>query len=139
MKDSPPHSPRGGDEHDNGLGVQLADPCTYNLLKQFVKENRQNETPAEMVLWKFLRGDQLGVHFRRQHIIGDYIADFVCLPLRLIIELDGGYHHLPSQQRSDVERTEWLKSKGFKVIRFSNEEVLGGIESTINKIKRHII
>ena len=89
---------RKGEEHDKGLGVQMADPCLYGLLKQFVKENRKNETMAEMVFWKFLRGDQLGVHFRRQHIIGDYIADFVCLPLRLIIELDGGYHQLPTQQ-----------------------------------------
>lgn len=116
----------------------MADPWLYGLLKQFVKENRQNETVAEMVIWKFLRGDQLGVHFRRQHIIGDYIADFACLPLRLIIELDGGYHQLPTQQRSDEERTEWLETKGYTIIRFSNEEILGDIEGTINRIKEYI-
>lgn len=147
MKGSPPQSPRRGEElspsrqftkHDEGLGAQLADPCMYGLLKQFVKENRQNETPAEMILWKFLRSDQLGAHFRRQHIIGDYIADFACLPLRLIIELDGGYHELPTQQVNDEERTKWLENKGFKVIRFSNEEVLGDIEGTIIKIKTYI-
>ncbi len=91
-----------------------------------------------MILWKFLRSDQLGAHFRRQHIIGDYIADFACLPLRLIIELDGGYHELPTQQVNDEERTKWLENKGFKVIRFSNEEVLGDIEGTIIKIKTYI-
>ncbi len=91
-----------------------------------------------MVLWKFLRSNQLGAHFRRQHIIGDYIADFACLPLRLIIELDGGYHELPTQQVNDEERTKWLENKGFKVIRFSNEEVLGDIEGTIIKIKTYI-
>jgi len=91
-----------------------------------------------MILWKFLRSDQLGAHFRRQHIIGDYIADFSCLPLRLIIELDGGYHELPTQQVNDEERTKWLENKGFKVIRFSNEEVLGDIEGTIIKIKTYI-
>ena len=151
MKGSPPQSPqrgeeatpahqatRKGEEHDKGLGIQMADPCLYGLLKQFIKENRQNETPAETVLWKFLRSDQLGVHFRRQHIIGDYIADFACLPLRLIIELDGGYHELPTQQMNDKERTKCLESKGFKVIRFSNEEVLGDIEGTIIKIKTYI-
>ncbi len=91
-----------------------------------------------MILWKFLRSDQLGAHFRRQHIIGDYIADFACLPLRLIIELDGGYHELPTQQVNDEERTKWLENKGFKVIRFSNEKVLGDIEGTIIKIKTYI-
>ena len=137
-KEQSPRFSRRGEEHDKGLGIQIADPCLYGLLKQFVKENRQNETTAEMVFWKFLRGDQLGVHFRRQHIIGDYIADFACLPLRLIIELDGGYHQLPTQQMNDAERTKWLESKGFFVMRFTNEEVLGDIDGTINKIRKYI-
>jgi very-short-patch-repair endonuclease len=135
---APSQPPPKGEEHDKGLRVQLADPYLYDLLKQFAKENRQNETLAEMVLWKFLRGDQLGIHFRRQHIIGEFIADFICLPLRLIIELDGGYHQLPTQQINDAERTDWLESKGFKVIRFSNEEIIGDIEGTINKIRKYI-
>ena len=80
----------------------------------------------------------MGVNFRRQHIIGDYIADFVCLPQKLIIELDGGYHQLPSQQLSDEERTVWLNNKGFKVLRFSNEEVIGNIEGTLEAIKENI-
>ena len=116
----------------------MADPTLYGLLKQFAMENRKIETLAEMVLWKFLRGKQLGINFRRQHIIGDYIADFVCLPQRLIIELDGGYHQLPSQIISDEERTVWLESKGYRVVRLTNEEVLGDIEGTIIKIKTYI-
>ncbi len=121
-----------------GLNIQLADPFLYGLLKQFVKENRHHETQAETVLWRFLREDRLGVHFRRQHIIGPFIADFVCLPQRLIVELDGGYHQLPDQQINDEDRTIWLESQGFKVIRFTNEEVIGDLENTIRIIKENI-
>ena len=130
--------PRGEEGRNEGLRLQLADPTLYSLLKQFVKENRNNETQAEMVLWNFIRGNQLGAHFRRQHIIGPFIADFACLPLRLIIELDGGYHQLPTQQISDSERTKWLEDKGFSVVRFLNEEVLADIEGTIQRIKNII-
>jgi very-short-patch-repair endonuclease len=80
-----------------------------------------------------------GGHFRRQHIIGQYIADFACLSHKLIIELDGVYHQLPNQQISDEERTEWLESKGFYVLRFTNEEVIGDTEKVLNKIKNYII
>ena len=97
------------EEKPKGLQSQLADPISYGLLKQYVKENRRKETQAESILWKYLRMDQLGVHFRRQYIIGNYIADFACLAKRLIIEIDGGYHQLPTQQVSDAERTEWLE------------------------------
>ena len=113
-----------------------ADPILYGLLKEFTKKNRQRETAAESILWRFLRNGQLGVHFRRQHIVGTFIADFVCLPKKVIIELDGGYHQLPDQQISDQERTEWLEGKGFKVIRFTNDEVIGNTEGVINKIKK---
>lgn len=123
---------------DRGLNYQLADSSLYGLLKQFVKKNRKDETPAESVLWRFLRNDQLGVHFRRQHIIGEYIADFACLPKRLIIEVDGGYHQLPTQQISDSKRTAWLEKKGFKVVRFTNEEILFNTDNTIKKIREYI-
>ena len=115
-----------------------ADPILYGLLKELAKKNRQRETAAERILWRFLRNGQLGVHFRRQHIVGTFIADFVCLPKKVIIELDGGYHQLPDQQISDQERTEWLEGKGFKVIRFTNDEVIGNTEGVINKIKKEL-
>jgi len=104
----------------------------------FVKENRKYGTEAEVILWKYIRNRQLGVNFRRQHIIGDYIADFVCLSSKLIIELDGKYHQLPDQQISDEVRTRWLESKGFKVIRFTNEEIAGNIKEVINHIRDYI-
>ena len=119
-------------------GYYTADPSLYDLLKEFAKQNRKKETMAEMVLWRCLRGEQLGVNFRRQHIIGPFIADFVCLPKRLIIEIDGGYHQLPEQVTSDEERTAWLESKGFTVIRFTNEQVLSDTNNTIDRIKEII-
>lgn len=115
-----------------------ADVLCYDLLKGFAKHNRLHATPAESVLWDFLRGNRLGKPFRRQHIIGMFIADFVCLPSMLIIELDGKYHSVPQQQISDDERTEWLEHQGFKVIRFTNDEVMCNTEYVLNIIKEKI-
>jgi very-short-patch-repair endonuclease len=116
-----------------------AAPYIYKLLKEFARENRAKPTEAEMVLWRELRGNQLGVTFRRQHIIGEYIADFVSLSTKIIIELDGRYHSLPEQQISDEERTQWLKQHGFKVIRFTNEQVLCDIDNVLLTIKKNMI
>lgn len=117
---------------------QTAVPLLYPLLKEYARHNRNNPTPAEELLWNYLSSDGLGVTFKRQHIIGDCIADFVCLPNSLIIELDGGYHQLPQQQRNDAARTEWLEEKGFTVIRFSNEDVLKNIEHVLEIIKEKL-
>jgi PncC family amidohydrolase len=112
-----------------------ADPFTYGLLREFVKANRSNSTEAEDALWQQLRGKQLAKYkFRRQHIIGKYIADFVCLPERLIIEVDGLIHQLPSNRESDEERIQWLASQGYHVIRFTNEQVLHHLDDVLNKI-----
>ena len=80
----------------------------------------------------------MGAHFRRQHPVFGYIPDFVSLEHRIIIEIDGGYHQLPTQQLSDAERTVWLEKMGFKIIRFTNEEVLFNLEETIRIIKENI-
>ena len=115
-----------------------ADPLLYNLLKDFAKKNRNNPTEAERVLWMFLKGSNLGKPFKRQHVIGQYIVDFVCLPAKLIIELDGGYHQLPQQQINDEERQIWLESQGFTVLRFTNEEVFGDIDNVLQTIEEKI-
>ena len=120
-------------------GYEMADPITYSLLKEFSNKNRQKPTEAESILWNLLKGNFFGCHFRRQHIIGPFIADFACLKKKLIIEIDGGYHQLPEQQTSDKERTEWLGSKGFKVLRFSNEEVTFNTQRVLECIKTYII
>ena len=112
-----------------------ADVIEYPLLWAFAKENRNNPTEAERLLWFYLSNKQLGVRFRRQHIIGQYIADFACLDKMLIIELDGGYHSLPEQQISDEQRTADLQEKGYRVIRFTNEELFNGIDIILTKIK----
>ncbi len=95
-------------------------------------------TPAEPVLWECLRNKNLGVRFRGQHPIYDYIPDFVCLEKELIVEVDGGYHFIGNQKVSDEERTYYLNQYGFEVIRFTNEEVLGSIDNVLNKIKEVI-
>ena len=116
------------------LEFKTADPCWYELLKEYSREHRQKPTEAEAVLWEFLRKRQLGQPFRRQHIIGDYIADFTCIPSKLIIELDGGYHQIPEQQDCDAERQQWLVSQGFTVIRFTNEEIINDIDNVLYTI-----
>lgn len=112
-----------------------ADVMQYPLLWAFAKENRNNPTEAEKLLWVYLSNKQLGFRFRRQHIIGRYIADFACLEKTLVIELDGGYHSLPEQQISDEQRTADLQELGYRVIRFTNEELFNGIDLVLNKIK----
>ncbi len=84
---------------------------------------RKNPTESERALWKHLRLRQLGGwKFRRQHPLGPYIVDFVCLEKRLVIELDGGQHS--EQTLYDTERTAWLETQGFQVLRFWNNQVL---------------
>ena len=106
----------------------------YALLKDFAKQNRKNATLAESRLWEQIRNKNLGVEFRRQHIIADFIADFVCLDRMLIIEIDGGYHSERKQIEDDEIRTERLNRLGFQIIRFTNEKVLFDIECVLQEI-----
>lgn len=112
-----------------------ADPILYSKLKEYSKKHRDNPTKAELVIWEFLKSKKLEkFKFRRQHIIGQYIADFVCLDRMLVIEIDGNIHQLQENIESDEIRTQWLESKGFKVIRFTNDEVLLNTDKVLNKI-----
>jgi very-short-patch-repair endonuclease len=117
---------------------QTADPTLYPLLRDYARKNRNNPTEAESLLWDYLKADALGVTFKRQHIIGDYIADFVCISSKLIVELDGGYHQLLQQQINDSQRTEWLESRGYKVLRFTNEELFNGIDNILDIINENL-
>lgn len=116
-------------------GYETAAPDRYELLKEFARKNRKEMTASESTLWNVLRHEIQGYKFRRQHAIGDYIADFVCMSEKLVIEVDGGYHEQPLQQKNDQARTEFLESKGYKVIRFRNEEVDFNVKEVIVKIK----
>ncbi len=95
-------------------------------------ELRKELTPAERKLWSRIRNDQLGVNFRRQHAISNFIPDFACIEKKLIIELDGSQHL--EQEEYDKERTKYLETQGYKVIRFWNNDVMNDIDSVINVI-----
>ena len=96
-------------------------------------------TESETILWNALRQDIKSYKFRRQHPIGDYIADFLCVNNKMVIEVDGEYHNDPQQQQEDQWRTENLQNKGYHVIRFKNEEVDSDIQGVIRKIKEELI
>ena len=122
-------------EEDIKPGYQWADPMTYPLLKKFAEENRAKPTQAENVLWNLLKAKQLlGYKFRRQHIMGNYIVDLVCLDKRVVVEIDGLIHQLPENLESDELRTKWLNEKGFKVLRVTNEQVVNKTEETLDLI-----
>ena len=136
---APLNPPQGGtlesDRTASHHNYQTAEPYVYGILKKFVKAHRENPTYAEHVLWHLLRGRQLdGYKFRRQHIIGSYIADFVCLNKRLIIEVDGLIHQIPQNKISDEERTFELSKLGFNVIRFTNEEISNAPEKVLSAV-----
>lgn len=114
---------------------ETTSPDRYDILKDFARKNRKEMTKSEDILWNTLRKNLQGYKFRRQHIIMDYIADFVCLSEKLVIEVDGGYHEEPEQQYDDQIRTDYLQKRGYRVIRFKNEEVTSDIKYVINKIK----
>ena len=115
-----------------------ANPLYYELLKEFAYKNRYNQTEAEQELWYHLSGNQLGLHFRRQHIIGCYIADFVCIRRKLIIEIDGVYHSQEEQTIKDYLRTEDLNKMGFEVMRFTNDEIYSNLSEVLDKIFNYI-
>jgi methylmalonyl-CoA mutase len=114
------------------FGYETADLALWEVLKGNAKANRQNQTEAENILWQYLRNNQTGFKIRRQHTIDGYIADFVCLPKGLVIEVDGGYHDFTKEQ--DEIRTRILNDEGFKVIRFTNNEVINNITGVVKAI-----
>ena len=135
---APSNSPAGGELEAEWDKFKTAHPFNYELLKEMAKENRKHATQAEAALWEALRGGNLGEKFRRQHIIGDFIVDFVSLSVKLVIEVDGGYHNDSEQKKADELRTEFLEKAGFKVLRFTNEQVLQDTDKTIEEIKANL-
>ena len=117
---------------------QTASSDRYSLLKEYARKNRNNPTTAEVCLWQRLRGKVLGEKFKRQHIIYDYIADFVCLDRKLVVEIDGAYHFTEKQSEEDIYRTKNLEQFGFRVIRFTNEEIMIDINKVVAKIKESL-
>ncbi len=142
MKKPTPTLPRGGrktKEMSFKYKYNYASPDWYKMLKEFAKKNKQFQTDAESLIWRYIRNNQLGVKFNRQYIIGDYIVDFVCLEKKLIIEIDGGYHSEYEQIQKDDQRTDKLESMGFNVIRYTNEQLFADIEGVLHKIREQLI
>jgi very-short-patch-repair endonuclease len=107
-------------------------------LLERAKRMRREATPPERALWRYLKSDQLrSAKFRRQVVIGNYIADFACrTPVLLVVELDGDTHG--AQEEYDAERTQFLESKGYRALRFSNRDVLQNIESVLETITANL-
>ncbi len=105
----------------------------------YARLNRKVQTEAEEILWHCLRNRKLkGFKFRRQHPIAHFIADFFCIEANLVIELDGPYHKEPGQREYDEGRTFELRELNVKVIRFTNEEVIGNTEFVLREILNHL-
>lgn len=104
-------------------------------LTERARELRKAGTSAEVFLWDLLRDRGLiGMKFRRQHQIGDYIVDFACAEYRLVIEVDGDIHKQPVVRAKDAEREKWLVAQGFRLLRFSNDQVMGAPEAVLAEI-----
>jgi very-short-patch-repair endonuclease len=105
----------------------------------FARKLRRNMTEAETILWRSLRGGALdGLKFRRQVPVGRYVADFLCVEHRLIVELDGRPHEDEDQQRHDAQRDTWLREHGYRVLRIDNDVVIGGGNIALERIREAI-
>jgi very-short-patch-repair endonuclease len=103
------------------------------------RQLRQEQTYAESLLWRELRRHRVsGLHIRRQHPIGPYIVDFCCTSRFLVIEVDGAAHLQPEGKAADAVRTEVLGRLGYRVIRFSNEEVENDLGVVLRRIEREL-
>ncbi|HEV8284422.1 MAG TPA: chorismate synthase [Chitinophagaceae bacterium] len=126
---------RGVFEHSDLPGYITNTTEQWKLVSDYAKENRQNPTKAEELLWQELRNRKIkNSKFRRQHAIEGYIADFVCLEQKLVVEVDGGYHNEEDQKKLDDFRTKTLQKNGYRLIRFTNEDVLQKLDWVLGEI-----
>ncbi len=127
------------DDSFDRLGYMTGGKYSHLLIEK-AKEKRKNPTVAEKVLWMELKSKSLEYYkFRQQHMIGDYIVDFVCLSRKLVIEVDGDYHFTEEQAQLDHNRTTTLNELGFKVIRFTNEQVIKSVSEVLKEIKNELV
>ena len=119
---------------------ETADGAYYDLLSAYADYNKSHPTEAESIIWDILKSKNIDGHkFRRQHIIKDYIVDFVCLQKKIVIEIDGQYHLEGQQIVKDKSRTEDLQRDGYSVIRFTNEEVIANTSEVVRNIKKALM
>jgi very-short-patch-repair endonuclease len=147
---TPPNLPKGeeqnaaplegaGEVKKEGLlqpGYITANPKNYLLIKEMRDSLKNNPTDAEKLIWEYLRNKKTGHKIRRQHIIDDFITDFVCLSKKVVIEIDGKIHL--NQKEYDVLRTLRLNELGYDVIRFTNEEVFANPQFVFSRIKENL-
>jgi len=101
------------------------------------KQLRQLMTPAETLLWRYLKANRVdGLGFRRQTPIRNYIVDFVCHSAKVIVELDGASPDFEEQQKADEKRDAFFVSEGFRVLRFTNEQVMSNLEGVLETIRQ---
>lgn len=109
-------------------------------LAPLAKALRKTSTDVERLLWSRLRAGRFeNMKFRRQHPIGSYIVDFVCLERKLVIELDGGQHAMPEEIMKDRRRDVWLEKEGYMVLRFWDNEVLTNTDEVLEVIRERLL
>jgi leucyl-tRNA synthetase len=137
---TPNPSPKGEGESDatspTKTSYQTGDKNLWPLLKDLSRENRKEKRPAEDKLWQRLRNNQYGSKVRRQHVMNGFIIDFAFLNEKLLIEVDGDYHNDPEQKKYDDSRTDYLQSLGYRLIRFTNDEVINHFQKVSETIKK---
>jgi very-short-patch-repair endonuclease len=101
------------------------------------KQLRRTMTRAETLLWRYLKANRIdGLGFRRQTPIRNYIADFICMSAKLVIELDGESHDFEEQQKADQRRDAFFVAEGFQVLRFTNEQVMSNLEGVVEVVRQ---
>jgi len=111
--------------------------ATPNVFRNAAKL-RDDMTEPEMKLWEYLKTKPFGFKIRRQHPLAGYVLDFYCHKLRLLIEIDGGYHLTKEQKENDDERTKYIENLGITELRFTNNQVLQKYEDVITQINKRL-
>ena len=136
LNESPPLEKGGQGGFENTLIAMLP----YNkTLRPLSRSLRSNMTDAERLLWSKIRRKQLkGLQFYRQKIIGNYIADFYCPEVKLVIEVDGGQHYSDEGMEDDRKRDAYLTGEGITVVRLSDRDVLKNLEAVLEEIWKRL-
>ena len=118
-------------------GDEMNEPPRFRQSsRKFARAQRQNMTTAETMLWRAVRNHRIdGYGFRRQTPIGPYFADFVCLARKIVVEADGRTHETADAKIKDAERDAWFRRAGFRVLRFPDELIIGGLPTVIERIR----
>jgi very-short-patch-repair endonuclease len=114
----------------------MEEPPYRQSSRKFARGNRHAMTKAETMVWWAIRDHKLGVQFRRQMPIGPYTADFAAHAFRLIVEIDGRTHETEEARLRDKERQVWLEQQGWRVLRFSDAAVIGGLDLVVAEMRR---